>query len=690
LREVENLTYFDPVLPVQSHQQKEFPMLATVLAATIALSLPSDFDPDLNMRFKIRGGKHIHEVKDAANHARKLVENGAPEDIDLAVKVLEAVFKCQELDEEDPRRGNYWWVYENARVTDPNAADFVLSALVPLMIEHEDRLPEKSRQATRESIRLAVESVARRNVTQLYTNIAVKAFVNTILAGQLLEDEAFSAQGQEKFLSWMKLTDTNGIPAEYSSPTYYRVTIRALGDLARLAEDEDTRIRTRTALARLGLTQALHIHPKTDRFSGPHSRSYHGTTLLKAKPEKTPIEEWILDGTFPEWLKDAMTGQPDVMEIRETALREMNGTISTLHTPSYAFGLATREYGSQSNVLLTHYLRPTHDTPGVIYTRFLTDDKWFGSPFGAQLRDGGRFTGVKNAGSAIGVYTLSQGFGRRKPRPISSAKATIIWADRSGIEEILVAGEPVDALPVVVPDGETIVVTSGSVMSAVRPLSGTRLGTDTSIRLEERAGDLVLDIDAYRGEEIEYDALHEASEGRLYSAFYFEVAERSEFASAHVFSKAVSGGDARWNTAKGDSATTLSLSYARKDRALGLDLDLTNWELKRRWTEKGDLGFPMLESSIARQNVDGRVEVSDAVLTCGKEAGWLFAPPGTGKYIVGYHGLGPAPLTLTVPDGKVEIESMGTGTVVWDNGRITIDAIDLSGTPVVTGGTLVE
>ena len=67
-------------------------MLVTVLAATIALTLPSDFDPDMNMRYKVRGGERIHEVKDAANLARRLVENGAPDDITLAVKVLDAVF----------------------------------------------------------------------------------------------------------------------------------------------------------------------------------------------------------------------------------------------------------------------------------------------------------------------------------------------------------------------------------------------------------------------------------------------------------------------------------------------------------------------------------------------------------------------------------------------------------------------
>jgi hypothetical protein len=125
-------------------------MLATVLAATVALSLPSNFDPDLSMPYRIRGEKRIHEVKDAANLAGRLVENGTPDDVAVAVKVLDAVFRCQELDEEDPRRGNYWWVYKNGRATDPNAADFCLSALVPMMIEHEDRLPHPSRQATGE------------------------------------------------------------------------------------------------------------------------------------------------------------------------------------------------------------------------------------------------------------------------------------------------------------------------------------------------------------------------------------------------------------------------------------------------------------------------------------------------------------------------------------------------------------
>ena len=29
---------------------------------------------------------------------------------------------------------------------------------------------------------------------------------------------------------------------------------------------------------------------------------------------------------------------------------------------------------------------------------------------------------------------------------------------------------------------------------------------------------------------------------------------------------------------------------------------------------------------------------------------------------------------------------MGTGLVVWDNGRVSIDAVDLAGTPQIRGG----
>jgi hypothetical protein len=97
----------------------------------------------------------------------------------------------------------------------------------------------------------------------------------------------------------------------------------------------------------------------------------------------------------------------------------------------------------------------------------------------------------------------------------------------------------------------------------------------------------------------------------------------------------------------------------------------------------------MLESPVARQNDTGRVVVGNAVLECAEEPAWLFADPESNTYVAGYHGA-PAPLTLTVPGGRVHVPAMGTGTVTWENGTVRVEAVGLEGTSTVTGGTLAQ
>ena len=112
------------------------------------------------------------------------------------------------------------------------------------------------------------------------------------------------------------------------------------------------------------------------------------------------------------------------------------------------------------------------------------------------------------------------------------------------------------------------------------------------------------------------------------------------------------------------------------------------WKLKRRWTEGGDQGWPMLESPLAQQTCNGKVEAGGATLECGKAAAWILASPQRRCWVAAYHGPGAAPLFFAVPEGKVEIESMTTGMVVWDNGRVSVEANDLRGTPKIQGGEL--
>ena len=133
-----------------------------------------------------------------------------------------------------------------------------------------------------------------------------------------------------------------------------------------------------------------------------------------------------------------------------------------------------------------------------------------------------------------------------------------------------------------------------------------------------------------------------------------------------------------------------SVEYARDNQTLGIQIDLLEWHLQKRWTHKGILGWPQLESPLARQNRTGRIAVENAALTCGNRPAWLFACPQTKRYVAAFHGADPEPLTLSVPEGELYIEAMGTGTILWDNGNITIEALQCKGKIKITGGRIVS
>ena len=99
---------------------------------------------------------------------------------------------------------------------------------------------------------------------------------------------------------------------------------------------------------------------------------------------------------------------------------------------------------------------------------------------------------------------------------------------------------------------------------------------------------------------MEHADLHNASGGRLYAAFYFEIVERSEYADAVAFHKAVASAEIEDETVDHGKATHLTLSYTRPDHILGVEIDLKPFDLKRRWTETGDLGYRSSHRSPAR------------------------------------------------------------------------------------------
>jgi len=136
----------------------------------------------------------------------------------------------------------------------------------------------------------------------------------------------------------------------------------------------------------------------------------------------------------------------------------------------------------------------------------------------------------------------------------------------------------------------------------------------------------------------------------------------------------------------GQSERLWTVEYSRDGQTVGIEVDLMTWHLTRRWTEAGELGFPMLKSPLARQSREGHVQIGDATAEADGGPVWLYANVEGAQWVAGYQGPNPSSLILTVPHGKVEIPRMSTGTICWDRGAVTVDAVGLTAEPVVVGG----
>jgi len=413
--------------------------------------------------------------------------------------------------------------------------------------------------------------------------------VNTCLGGELLHDPVFIARGRLKLALWMLFTARYGSPFEYNSPTYTAVAIESLSSLAKYSQDRDTQVRARTALARMGLSVALHVHDSTGCWAGPHSRAYHGGLASRGDDR---VNRWVNDGTLPRWAIDAMKHRPKRMQVVESAYPDFDLGLTTYHSPSFALGVSANEgLGGQGNSLLAQFRRPGNKNPGVLYSRYLVNDKWMGTfvhptdrRITRDLMQEGKFFGAQDGPRAIGIYTPAA------LEYTTSAKATLIWTDRKSIDEILVNGSRIDQLPAEISPGDTVVVASGDAMTAVRPLTCTDLGRQSPMRLTQIGDDLVLEMYNYRGpKKLFWESRWPGGffQGMPQAGFYLEMAERADYRNAAEFSEVVAGGTLIENTAapftySGVGERPWTVEYSRDGKTVGIEADLMKWKLKRR------------------------------------------------------------------------------------------------------------
>ena len=314
------------------HTRAENPRARITAMDRSPLQMPPDFNSDTLMLAKTTEYGLFHESRRAAHFAADLIANGTAQDIALAQRILPEVLGCQELDQRDPHYGNFYWMREDDHVEDLNAVEFVLSALIPMMIEHGDRLSSALHDQVMASIRLGLDEIRRLDVLVAYTNITTLDVVNTCLGGELLADAALAQRGYRKLAEWIAYTAQHGHPLEFNSPTYTSVTLGSLKQLIDLVNDHDTQVRAKAMSARLALSVALRVHGGTGRWAGPHGRAYQPTVMCETPPEIDMLRRWIAEGVVPDWIEGLLDGLATPFQAIETAERSLDLSLTTYQT----------------------------------------------------------------------------------------------------------------------------------------------------------------------------------------------------------------------------------------------------------------------------------------------------------------------------------------------------------------------
>lgn len=666
---------------------------------------PLYYDPAVHLVANCIDNGVFHSAWMSADYVVALVESGAPQEIERAQAVIDAVLNCQDMNPRSPHYGNFRWEREDLAVEDLNAVQFVLARLIPLLLQHADRLSDALVSRVREGIRLGLDEIRRIDVSPVYSNIVAQDIANSILGGQLLRLPEYSGRGLAKLRTWLKVIDQSGIPHKYNSPTYSFVCIEALRKIVAFSEQPEAAALAQLIINRIGLSVALRIHPATGRLAPPHCRAYYPALICQSPAEANALSQAIAQGKLPSWLATVLNQRPTPLMVTETSDAGAGTVISSFLDREFSIGVATGELATQSNrfisnqsnVFSIHYHRENEAAPGVVFSRYLINDKWLGdyrsTPSRASdhiFRDDGSFRGLLSGARAIGMYTSPEVDAWSR---VSSAKAALIWNDAEDVDEIWVDGSLIDDLPADLPDDSVIVIGSDSIYTVVRPLERTRLGAEAPVRIVNHRGSLVIEIYNYLGPAKTFWELGNPGaffQGVVHNGFYAEVVAKRQYASGRAVYEAHASGtlceeldEAR--TFNGANQRKWSVSYSRDERSLGIEINLMRWRILRRWADGEALGFPMLSSAIARQDRSGEIELGKARLRCGKSPAWLLAMPKAQLWVGAYHGPKAAEFALELPDGQVRIEELEAGTVVWDKGRVTIDAIGLRGEPEIRG-----
>jgi len=197
--------------------------------------------------------------------------NVKPESVSRLLRIAEEI---QDTNPDSPTFGNFWWYRNDARVTDPNAAEFALARMLSIYLDTPDSLSEEDRSMLTRMFERSVHVCLSRRIRPDYTNIALYNAIHLILLGQVLDRPAIAHEGTLRLHHIVFSMWNHGI-FEYNSPDYCYVNVDALQLGLRHVSDASTKQIIQTLLELFWTDMSLHWYKPSVRLAGAQSRSSH-------------------------------------------------------------------------------------------------------------------------------------------------------------------------------------------------------------------------------------------------------------------------------------------------------------------------------------------------------------------------------------------------------------------------------
>jgi hypothetical protein len=216
-----------------------------------------------------------HLTRETVYAAGALLESSDPEDWAEAARALQTVIPYQDISEGSFQFGN--WPKFVERPGDFNAQNiggFIGEELIIILMRHRDRLPSEVVEMAESALRRAALRGVRYNPPVTATNIVTKAVAVALLADQMLDIPAARSWGAAKLEDLYAHTLAAGVPTEYNSPTYNRVTTEALGLLLQHLQDAELQPMIESLYEASWRELALNYHPNLQLWTGASVRRY--------------------------------------------------------------------------------------------------------------------------------------------------------------------------------------------------------------------------------------------------------------------------------------------------------------------------------------------------------------------------------------------------------------------------------